>query len=414
MLKMRKKKRIFLDYASVTPVAPEVLEVMEKTARENFANPSALYEEGRVAKDLLKSARQKIAESLGARSQEIIFTSGGTESDNMAVLGVFESARRAGIVNPHIVTTKIEHPAVLEACHEIERRGGEVTYLPVSRDGLVATADVAGALKKNTVLVSVMMANNEIGTVQPIGEIGKAVKNFREKNIGQMESGTESQMDRLNAKATSGRGRPIFHSDACQAILYKKIDVASHDLDLLTLDGIKMYGPRGVGILYRRFGVPTLPLLFGGGQESGLRSGTENLPAIVGLAKAFEIAEKMRGSESSRLSEIRDYAIAKILKNFPKAKVNGSLTERLPNNINICFPGADSEFLVVALDVEGVSLSHSSTCRTLKEDSSSYVVEALARKDCATSSLRITLGRATVKKDIDTLVRALNRVINLV
>jgi cysteine desulfurase len=311
----------------------------------------------------------------------------------MAVLGVFESARRSGISLPHIVTTKIEHPAVLEACHEVERRGGEVTYLPVSEDGLVSPKDLESALKKETVLVSVMFANNEIGTIQPIAEIGKVIKIWREKNRSDF---------------------PYFHSDACQAILYEKIDVAKLGLDLLTLDGIKMYGPRGVGILFQKLSTPLSPIIFGGGQEKGLRSGTENLPAVVGLAKAFEIAEKMRQSESARLCEIRDYAIEKILKNFPQAKVNGSFQARLPSNLNICFPGADSEFLVVALDVEGIALSHSSTCRTLKEDSSSYVVEALGRKDCSGSSLRITLGHATSKKDIDTLIVALNRVLNLV
>jgi cysteine desulfurase len=387
------KKRIFLDYASVTPVAPEVLEVMQKTARENFVNPSALYEEGRSAKEILKMARQKIGESLSARASEIIFTSGGTESDNLAILGVFQSAKNSGLVSPHIITTKIEHPAVLEACREVERRGGEVTYLPVSEGGLVSAKNLELALKKETVLVSVMFANNEIGIVQPIAEIGKTIKRWREKNKTVF---------------------PYFHSDACQAVLYEKIDVAKLDLDFLTLDGIKMYGPRGIGLLYRRLGLTLLPIIFGGGQESGLRSGTENLPAIAGLVKAFEIADKMRESESARLSKIRDYAFEKILKNFPQAKVNGSLEKRLPNNINVCFPETDGEFLVVALDVEGVSLSHSSTCRTLKEDSSSYVILALGREDCAGSSLRITLGRQTEKKNIDDLIRALNRVINLV
>jgi len=397
--------------------------VVEKTARENFANPSALYDEGRAAKELLGGSRRKIAESLGARASEIIFTSGGTESDNMAVLGVFQAVKNSGLSNPHIVTTQIEHPAVLEACHEIERRGGSVTYLPVSREGLVAAADVAGALKENTVLVSVMFANNEIGTIQPIGEIGKVVKNFRAEKMGRMERGTKLQVGAISAgghvstKGNVGTGTlsfPFFHSDACQAVLYKKIDVAKLGIDLLTLDGIKMYGPRGVGILYRRVGVPMLPLFFGGGQQGGLRSGTENLPAIVGLAKAFELADKMHESESARLSKIRDYAIAQILQNFPQTKINGSPIERLPNNINICFPNIEGEFLVVALDVEGIAVSHSSTCRTLKEDSSSYVISALGREDCSASSLRITLGRGTVKKDIDALVKALNRVINLV
>jgi cysteine desulfurase len=395
MLKIlnKNKKRIFLDYASVTPVAPEVLKVMVKTSLKNFANPSALYDEGREAKEILKMARQKISESLGCRPQEIIFTSGGTESDNLAILGTFQSAKNFGITNPHIITTKIEHPAVLEACHEIERRGGSVTYLPVSEDGLISVKELESALKENTVLVSIIFANNEIGTVQPIAEIGKVIKNWREKNKTNF---------------------PYFHTDACQAVLYEKIDVQKLGLDLLTLDGIKMYGPRGIGILYRRLGVSLSQIFFGGGQEMGLRSGTENLPAIAGLAEAFKIADKMRQPESVRLAKIRDYTIEKILENFTGTKINGSLEKRLPNNINICFPEIEGEFLVVALDVEGICLSHSSTCRTLKEDSSSYVVSALGREDCAGNSLRITLGRKTVKKDIYCLIKALNRVINLV
>lgn len=382
-----------MDYASVTLVAPEVLDCMEKTARKNFANPSALYCEGRLAKEKMSEARGKIAESIGARTSEIFFTSGGTESDNLAILGVFNEAKRNRIETPHIITSKIEHPAVLEACHEVERCGGEVTYLPVSEDGLVAVADVAGAIKGNTVLVSIMMSNNEIGTIQPIAEIGRVVKKWREKN---------------------GTKFPYFHTDACQSALYQKIAVEKLGVDLLTMDGIKMYGPRGIGILYKKSTIEISPLFFGGGQESGLRSGTENLPAIVGLAKAFELADSLRESESARLSEIRDYAIAEISRKFPQVKLNGSVTDRLPNNINVCFPGVDSEFLVVALDVECIAVSYSSTCRTLKEDSSSYVIESLGRTDCATSSLRITMGRETKKSDIDALTTALNRCLNLV
>ncbi len=276
-----------------------------------------------------------------------------------------------------------------------------MTYLPVSEEGLVSIKDLESAFKKNTVLVSIIFANNEIGTIQPMTEIGKAIKKWREKNSLKLHSG----------EATSF---PYFHTDACQAVLYEDINVAKLGLDLLTLDGIKMYGPRGIGILYRRLGLPLLPIIFGGGQEGGLRSGTENLPAIVGLSKAFEIADKLRESESARLGEIRDYAMTKILENFPKAKINGSLEKRLPNNINVCFQNTDSEFLVVALDVEGVSLSHSSTCRTLKENSSSYVILALGKEECASSSLRITFGRQTKKEHVDILIRALNKVINLV
>lgn len=392
------KKRIFLDYASITPIAPVVSKVTDEYSKSNFANSSALYGEGQLAKEAMKNSREKIAKVIGGRANEIIFTSGGTESNNLALLGVFESARSLGIEKPHIITTTIEHPAILEVCSEIERRGGEVTYLPVSEDGFVSPKEISNAIKENTVLVTVMFANNEIGTIEPIKEIGKIIKGWRESHTLELRSGERNEF-------------PYFHTDACQAVLYLPLDVSKLGVDLMTLDGIKMYGPRGMGILYVKSGVKIKPILFGGGQQGGLRSGTENVSGIVGLAKAFEIAEQMREGESVRLSSIRYYGIKSLLDAFPNSQVNGSLENRLPNNINICFPGSDSEFIVVALDVAGISVSYSSACRTIKEDSSSYVISALGKENCSLSSLRITLGRETTKKDIDELVKALKKIL---
>jgi cysteine desulfurase len=389
MVKNKSKKRIFLDYASITPVDKRVQAEMGRVQKMTFANPSALYKEALVAKDLVQEARKKIADILHCQKTEVIFTSGGTESNNLALLGIFEKFKTSKIV-PHIITTTIEHPAILEVCKEIERRGGKVTYVPVSSDGIVSTKDIREAVRKNTVLVTVGYANNEIGTIQSIHDIGRVIKDFRNKN---------------NTKF------PYFHTDACQAGLYLPLDVLKLGVDLMTLDGIKMYGPRGIGFLYVKSGLNIMPTVFGGGQEGGLRSGTENVPAIIGLSSALEIAEKMKKRESTRLSELRDYAIENILNNFPGSTLNGSKDLRLPNNINICFPGLDAEFAVTSLDVSGVSVSYSSSCRTLKEDSSSYVVSELEKNDCKNSSLRITLGRENTKGDINDFVVAIKNIL---
>lgn len=387
--KFLKKKRVFLDFASVTPVDPEVLGVMDEVTRKFSANPSALYSEALLAKEKVSEAREKIAGLLNTQKDRIFFTSGGTEGNNMALLGVFESFKKDNFV-PHFITTKIEHPSVLEVCREIERRGGEVTYLEVSEDGIVNPKDIREALKDNTVLVSVMYANNEIGTVEPIKEIGKIIKDYRNKNK---------------------KDFPYFHTDACQVGLYLSLDTLHLNVDLLTLDGIKIYGPRGTGVLFVKTGVEISPIVFGGGQESSFRSGTENTPGIVGLAKALEKADRMKLAESERLYIIRDYMIDKILETFPNSKLNGSRDNRLPNNVNICFPGLDAEFAVISLDVLGFAVSYSSSCRTLKEDSSSYVIENIGRGECKESSLRFTFGRETNKKDIDSLISALKKVV---
>jgi cysteine desulfurase len=390
-----RKDRIFLDYASSTPIAKEVLEAMEPWLSLNFSNPSALYKEALVAKDAVKESRQKIAEFLGAQSKEIIFTASGTESNNLALLGIFEAARSRDEV-PHFITSNIEHPAILSVFEEINRRGGEVTILKVNEEGLVSAKDVREALRDNTVLVSIMYANNEIGTIQPIKEIGRVIKDWRLKKLSRF---------------------PYLHTDACQAVLYCEMNVLKLGVDLLTLDGIKIYGPRGIGVLFVADGVEIDPVFFGGGQERNLRSGTENVPAIVGMSKALEIAAELKESECKRLLEIRDYAIDKILETFPNALLNGSKKEgeRLPNNINVCINNADAEFLVISLDTKGIAASYSSSCRTLKEDSSSYVVEALGkdgdRPDCKNSSLRFTMGRETVKDDIDRLVEILKEIV---
>ncbi|MEK7179858.1 MAG: cysteine desulfurase family protein [Patescibacteria group bacterium] len=378
------QKRIFLDYASTTPVLPEVLDAMKPFFKDHFANPSAIYKEGMDAKKAVGEARHEIAGLLGVRKEEIFFTGSGTESCNLAILGVVNSYK--GNRPPHIITSTIEHPAVAQALQAVEKMGGRVTYLEPTEEGIVSAEAVAEALTKDTILVSIMYANNEIGTVQPIKEIGKVIREYRNQETKEI----------------------YFHTDASQAANYFSISPARLGVDLLTLDATKIYGPKGVGLLYIKDGVRIVPITYGGGQEGGLRSGTENVAGIVGMAKAFSIVQKDAEKESSRLTILRDYCIKNIKKSFPRATLNGGL-DRLPNNINFCFPGIDSEFAVLSLDAEGIAVSAASSCRTLAKNHSSYVIEAIHKHGCSSSSLRFTLGRDTKKKDIDFLIHTLIR-----
>ncbi|MDD5068841.1 MAG: cysteine desulfurase family protein [Candidatus Pacebacteria bacterium] len=390
------KKRIYLDYASTTPLDKEVLRAMRPFFSENFENPSSLYVEGVFAKKAVMEARKIIGHELGVRAEEIIFTSGGTEANNLALLGVFRSAKKKNS-RPHIVTTAIEHPSILEVCKQIEREGGEVTYVSVGENGIVNPKDIAKALRKNTVFVSVMYANNEIGTIQPISEIARVIRNFK-----------KATSDKLPATSY-----PFFHTDASQAANYLPLKVDSLGVSMMTLDGSKIYGPKGVGVLYKRKEVAMEPILFGGGQEGGIRSGTENVPGIVGMGNAVEICGKIRLREFSRLTVLRDFFIAEILKKFQKSSPNGDLEARLPNNINICFPGLDAEFAVIKLDEVGIACASASACNNLSENPSSYVIGALPGKDgCKGSSLRFTLGRGTTKAELDKVLKILPKILN--
>lgn len=384
--KNRLGKNIFLDYAGGTPVSSTVVKEMQKY-NNIFANPSGLYSESVVAKDLLGQFRTRVAKVLNVNKNEIVFNSGGTEGNNLALLGVFEAYKTSDFV-PHFITTEIEHSSTLEVCKEIERRGGEVTIVGVGEDGIVSLPQLEKAIKKNTVLVSITLANSEIGTIQPINEIAKIIKDSKNKEI------------------------PYLHVDTGGSPLYVSVDIARHGIDLLTLDSGKIYGPKGVGALCVKAGTKINPIIFGGGQERGLRSGTENISGIAGFSLALEEAIENRVDEDARLSKIRDYAIEKILKTFPNASLNGSHKHRLANNINICFKGLDAEFATIELDILGFSVSYSSSCMTLKDDFSSYVIRALNKKDdCSKSSLRFTLGKFSQKSDIDKLVLALKKVV---
>lgn len=389
-------KRIYMDYASTTPLDPRVFKAMLPYFGKKFGNPSSFHVEGVEAKKVLEAARKSVGLILNARAAEIIFTGGGTESNNLAIFGICghlmstEDAVDIRCPQIHIVTTNIEHSSVLEPIRELEQRGVLVSYVPVETNGIVDPRKIAAALRPETVLVSVGYANNEIGTIQPIREISKIIHAH-------------------NLKISKSRNLPaVFHSDASQATLYLDCSVERLGVDLLTLDGHKMYGPKGVGILYVRRSVTLVPMLFGGGQERGLRSITENVPLIVGFAKAFEIAAASREKESARLTALRDFCHSHILQNVGMTEVviNGDMKERLPNNINISIPGLDTEFALLKFDAAGIACSTKSSC--LGSEGGSYVVRALGGGEArATSTLRFTFGRQTTKKDIDALLENL-------
>ncbi len=383
----KKKKKIYLDYASTTPVLPEVLLAMEPYWDKQFQNASSLYLTGVESKRAIESARSIVAESIGSQPRGIVFTGSGTEANNMAVLGLRnEKGRFDGM---HLLTTVIEHPSIIESFKEAERLGAEVTFVGVNPEGIIDTRELSESITERTRLVSVMMVNNEIGTIQPIKEVAHHVRKAQKK------FGTEI----------------LLHTDASQAPNYIEIDAIKLGVDMLTLDASKIYGPKGIGCLYVGARVSLQPIMFGGGQEKGLRSATEPAALIVGFAKALGVAVRDRDNEAIRLNKIRDYAIRKILKDFPKATLNGSAAERIPNNINICFPGIDSEYAVIQLDQAGIECSYASSCKSLGDDLSSYVVNALGKEGCGASSLRFSLGRGSKKSDIDILIKKLKKIV---
>jgi len=380
-----KTKRIYMDHAAAAPMDKRVKKAMEPYWTENFGNPNAIYKEGLIARSAVETARKDIAKILGARVKEIIFTNGGTESDNLAIFGIAKNFKSG-----HIITTKFEHHAVLNSCKRLEKEGFEVTYLDVGKEGVINPKDVAKVLKPETILVSIMYANNEIGTVQPIREIAKAIRDFKKKN---------------------GAVFPLFHTDACQAPSYLDINVERLGVDLMTINGSKIYGPKGIGLLYAKNGIKLEPLLYGGEQERKLRPGTENVPAIVGLAEALKIADKDREKESARLVKLRDYFINRLLGEIPKTVLNGHPAQRLPNNINVSILDAEGESIVLYLDEAGVSCSTGSAC-TSESLEPSHVILAIGKPHAyAHGAMRFSLGRSTTKKNIDYVMKVLPDII---
>lgn len=378
-------RRIYLDYAATTPLDPRVKAAMEPWWDLEYGNAGGLYEEGRRAKAVMQNAREIIAKLIGAKADEIIFTSGGTESDNLAIFGV---ARTIG--KGHIITTTFEHHAVLNPCQELAKQGFDVTYLNVGREGIVNPEDVQKALRPETILISIMYANNEIGTIQPIAEIGKIIQDYKLKTKNQ---------------------KLYFHTDACQGAGYLDLNVNNLGVDLMSVNGSKIYGPKGVGFLYKKMGVKIKPQILGGGQESRLRSGTEAIPLIVGMAEAFKIAQEECEKESARLIPLRDYFVSEIMKRIPKVVLNGHPEKRLPNNINVSILDIEGEALILYLDAEGIAISTGSACTSESLDPS-HVILALGKPyEFAHSSMRFTLGRRTTKEDLNYVLEKLPKVV---
>jgi cysteine desulfurase len=374
-------RRVYLDHAATTPVDPEVAELMAKVLRDVPGNPSSIYAEGRLARALVDRARDEVAQAIGAEPAEIVFTSGGTEADNLALRGVLKA--REGEAEG-IVTTAIEHHAVLDTAHDLEAHGqARVSVIGVDRDGRVAPADIRGALDERTAVVSVMHGNNEIGTLQPIAEIGAIC---RERHV-------------------------TFHSDAVQTVGALDIDVRALPVDLLSVNAHKFYGPKGVGALYVRRGTRIATVQTGGGQEQGRRTGTENVAGVAGLGAAMRIATAKRAAESAREARLRDALIAGIRSRIPDATLTGHPTERLPNNASFCFSGTQGEALVVSLDLEGFSASSGSACTSGNTDPSHVLLALGIERDLAQGSLRLTLGRSTTDDDIAALLDALTGIV---
>lgn len=391
------EKSIYLDCASNTPIDPSVLLVMKKAGERYFGNPSALHKDGLKAKEVLENARKDVARVFDVHSDEIIFCGSGTESDNLALFGTLEGylhTSKDATKNPHIIISSIEHSALIEAVAFLSSSGIRVTRIPVDKNGMVNPKDVRDALTKDTIFVSVMYANNEIGTIQPIAEIAKSIRHFKKHN---------------NLSGTY----PVFHTDATQAVNYLPLRVPPLGVDMLTCNGSKIYGPKGIGMLYKKRAIPFLGMMKGGNQEFGFRPGTENVPAILGFAHALSLAEKLKEKEVKRLTTLRDFLIHEIKKEFPNVELNGHEILRLPNNINLTFHGIESDALVIGLDAKGIRVSSKSACKA-GDEHASHVIMALSKEiRPEDGSIRITLGRHTEKKELMYVVRALKEVVSL-
>ena len=373
-------KLIYLDNAATTKTAPEVLEAMLPYFTEQYGNPSAIYSFASHNKDVVAEQRERIATALGAKSNEIYFTAGGSESDNWALKATAEAYQNKG---KHIITTKIEHHAILHTAAYLEERGFEVTYLDVDEYGKVNPADVEAAIRPDTILISVMYANNEIGTIQPIKEIGAIAK----------EHGI------------------LFHTDAVQAYAQIPINVDEYNIDMLSVSGHKFGGPKGIGFLYIRKGLKLRSFIHGGAQERKRRAGTENITGIVGIAKAVEIAFATMDERIKHETEVRDYAIKRILAEVPYCRLNGDAQKRVPNNINISFQFIEGESLLIMLDMAGICASSGSACTSGSLDPSHVLLAIGLPHEIAHGSLRMTIGEETTKEDMDYVVDNIKEIV---
>ncbi len=370
--------RIYLDHSATTPLAPEVLERMLPFLKNDFGNSGSIHSHGQSAKNALENARRTVAEILHCESREIIFTSGGSESDNLALRGILRKG-------DHLIISEIEHPAIFRTAEILEKSGVEVSRIPVGKNGILKIADIEKTIRPNTKLISVMLANNEIGTIQPVREIGK----FLRKKFPEI----------------------LLHSDAVQCGGILELDVRKLKVDLLALSAHKFYGPKGVGILFAKSGVKLHPQISGGGQENGLRAGTENVAGIVGAAAALALAEKNRERESARLAKLRDDFVGKILREIPQSKLNGDARNRLPGNANISFFGIEGESILLRLDFAGIAVSTGSACSSASLEPSPVLRALGIPHEWLHGSIRFSLGKSTTKKELDRVVVELKKII---
>jgi len=361
-------RRIYLDHAATTPTRPEVVKAMLPFFTDAFGNPSSIYSHGQEAKGAVEEARTKVAELIGARSEEIVFTSGGTEADNFALKGIAYANEHKG---NHIITTSIEHHAVMEVCKFLEKSGFQITYLPVDKYGLVDPDDARKAVTDKTILISVMHASNEVGTIEPVEEIGRIAR----------EAGV------------------YFHSDAVQTVGHIRVNVDELKVDLLSISGHKFYGPKGVGALYVRKGTKLVSLMHGGEHEKRRRAGTENVPGIVGLGKAAELAGQEIGKEAERLARLRDHLVGGLVKKIDHIHFNGHPTRRLPNNVNVSVDFVEGESMLLNLDLEGICASTGSACSSASLEPSHVLLALGLAPEQAHGSLRFTFGRENTEAD---------------
>lgn len=386
------KKTVYLDHAATTPVDPGVFKAMQPYFSKHYANPSALYKEALVTNSIIAAARRETAEVLRTNMDSVIFTSGGTEANNLAVFGIARAHKKHG---KHIITTEIEHHTILYPLEQLEEDGWSVTRLPVDKNGLVKAADVIKAIRPETVFISVMYANNEIGSIEPIAEIGRQLLRYRKE------------------KKTS---YPLFHTDAAQAAGYLELDVEKLHVDLMTMNGGKIYGPKGSGVLYVRRGTALQPLMFGGSQERGMRAGTENVSGVVGFAEALALAQKLKTKETKRLEKLTSYFLKQLSKKVPDVTLNGPEMgeSRMPNNVNVIFRGVDGEALVIYLDSLGVQCATGSACTAVSREPS-HVLAAIGKSEQEIlSSIRFTLGRSTTKEALDYTVHSIVKALKMV
>ncbi|MFC1682924.1 cysteine desulfurase NifS [Candidatus Zixiibacteriota bacterium] len=369
-------RSVYLDHSATTPVHPEVLEAMMPSYNNEYGNASSIHRLGRNARVAIDEARETVGSILNAQTKEIYFTSGGTEGDNLAIKGVAHEYRDKG---NHIITSQIEHEAVLNTCKYLEKNGFDVTYLPVDEHGMVEVGEVERAITDQTILISVMHANNEVGTIQPISEIGRIA---HQRGV-------------------------LVHTDAVQTVGKVPVDVEALNIDLLSMSSHKFYGPKGVGALFRREGIKLEPLAHGGHHERWKRAGTENVPGIVGLAKALEICQKEMETTAKREARLRDTLQREIEKNIPDVHFNGHPTERLPGALSTCFKGIEGEALILSLDMKGIMASTGSACSSGSLEPSHVLMAMGIPVELAHGSARFTLGRGNTKEEIDYVLEAL-------